>query len=93
MSEKPEPDDFDDDEGLDGEAAQVDHLMRDLDAQKRRKRAPSGVEPAWRRLERYFETKRTADLVADFDDYDIGDDEGAPTSRKSAKRAKTPSLD
>jgi len=75
MSEKPEPDDFDDDDGLDGEAAHVDHLMRDMDAQKRRgKRTQTGEEPAWRRLERHLEKKRTADLVADFDDYDIGDD-------------------
>lgn len=93
MSEKPEPDDFDDDDGLDGEAAHVDHLMRDLDAQKRRgKRAQTGEEPAWRRLERHLEKKRTADLVADFDDYDIGDD-ADERPRTARSRAKPSALD
>ncbi|MBP6514138.1 MAG: hypothetical protein KA224_03090 [Steroidobacteraceae bacterium] len=88
MSEKPE-EDFDEeaeelaggDEGLD-----LDHLMRDLDTGKKRgKHAPVG-EPAWRRLERLREDRRTTQLLSDFDDYDVGDDEpGRARPRKPAR--------
>ncbi len=37
-----------------------------------RRRAPKGAEPAWRRLERVMEERRTAELMSDFDDYEIG---------------------
>jgi hypothetical protein len=48
--------------------------MRDVESQRRR--APKGgVEPAWRRLERVMEERRTAELMSDFDDYEIGDDD------------------
>ncbi len=30
-------------------------------------------EPAWRRLEQRLEQKRTAELISDFEDYDIGE--------------------
>jgi hypothetical protein len=46
--------------------------MRDVESQRRR--APKGAEPAWRRLERVMEERRTAELLSDFDDYEIGDD-------------------
>ncbi len=45
--------------------------MQDLD--KRKRGAPKGVEPAWRKLERMLEQKRTSELLSDFDDYDVGD--------------------
>jgi hypothetical protein len=45
--------------------------MQDLD--KRKRGAPKGAEPAWRKLERLLEQKRTSELLSDFDDYDIGD--------------------
>ena len=51
--------------------------MQDLDNRKRG--APRGSEPAWRKLERLLEQKRTSELLSDFDDYDIGD--GARPSR------------
>jgi hypothetical protein len=75
MSEKPESDDFDEDE--DGAAAvdsdiDVVDLIEDLD--KRPKNQKVG-EPAWRRLERLREERETAALLSDFDDYDIDDDE------------------
>ena len=84
MSEKPDPDDFEDDEAADGDSAQLDHLMKDIDAHKRRS-SPKGGEPAWRRLERYLEGKRTAELLSDVDDYDIGDDEPHPASARTAR--------
>lgn len=76
MAEKPESDEFDeedDDEVAGGEdALDVDRLMQDID--KRKRGAARNVEePAWRRLERMLEQKRTSELLSDFDDYDIGD--------------------
>jgi hypothetical protein len=77
MSEKPESDEFEEEDAEDaapgGEDVDVDHIMRDVDSQRRR--APKGAEPAWRRLERVMEERRTAELMSDFDDYQIGGDE------------------
>ena len=77
MSEKPESDEFEEEDAEDvapgGEDVDVDHIMRDVDSQRRR--APKGAEPAWRRLERVMEERRTAELLSDFDDYEIFDSE------------------
>jgi hypothetical protein len=77
MSEKPESDEFEEEDAEDvapgGEDVDVDHIMRDVDSQRRR--APKGAEPAWRRLERVMEERRTAELLSDFDDYEIFDGE------------------
>ena len=83
MSEKPESDEFDEDDAEDaapgGDEVDVDHIMRDVESQRRR--APKGAEPAWRRLERVMEERRTAELMSDFDDYEIADaDDGASDS-------------
>jgi hypothetical protein len=43
--------------------------MQDLD--KRKRGAPKGAEPAWRKLERMLEQKRTSELLSDFEDYDV----------------------
>jgi hypothetical protein len=73
MSEKPESDEFEEEDAEDvapgGEDVDVDHIMRDVDSQRRR--APKGAEPAWRRLERVMEERRTAELLSDFDDNEI----------------------
>jgi hypothetical protein len=75
MSEKPESEEFEEEDVEDvapgGEDVDVDHIMRDVDSQRRR--APKGAEPAWRRLERVMEERRTAELLSDFDDYDVGE--------------------
>ena len=75
MSEKPESDEFEEEDAEDvspgGDEVDVDHIMRDVESQRRR--APKGAEPAWRRLERVMEERRTAELMSDFDDYEIGD--------------------
>jgi hypothetical protein len=75
MAEKPESDEFDEEDADDVAGAEdsldVDRLMQDLD--KRKRGAPKGAEPAWRKLERLLEQKRTSELLSDFDDYDIGD--------------------
>ena len=79
MSEKPESDEFEDDEADEAEVEEtdvdLDQVNKDLDLAKRRGQTVGG-EPAWRRLERMLEDKRTAELTSDFDDYDIGVDEG-----------------
>ena len=75
MSEKPESDEFEEDEVEDApetnEYVDVDRVMRDMD--QARRRGQKMGDPAWRRLERMLEEKRTAELTSDFDDYDIGD--------------------
>lgn len=87
MSEKRESDEFEEDDadGAVESDEDLEHLFKDFDSQKRRG-APKGGEPAWRRLEKYMEQKRTAELLSDFDDYDIGDegdeDGGAPRKKK-----------
>jgi len=80
MSEKPE-EDFEDGDGSDiadgGEDLDIDSMMRDLDKQKRRGRGGGHhVDPAWRKLERFLDDQHTHELLTDFDDYDINNDEG-----------------
>ena len=96
MSEKPESDEFEEEDAEDtapgGDDVDVDHIMRDVDSQRRR--APKGAEPAWRRLERVMEERRTAELMSDFDDYEIaGGDPGAaadpnPTDAEAPESAE-----
>jgi hypothetical protein len=88
MSEKPE-ESFEDEEDEEvagsGDDPDLDAIIRDLDSTKKR-RGPkvSATDPAWRKLERYLEEKRTAEQLSDFDDYDIGEESGArrPKSRR-----------
>lgn len=94
MSEKPESDEFEAEDAEEaapgGDDVDVEHIMRDVESQRRR--APKGAEPAWRRLERVIEERRTAELMSDFDDYEIGAatvDEAAPgAATKSARKKK-----
>jgi hypothetical protein len=81
MSEKPESDDFEEEEdaAVDSEEIDVDGLMSDLD--KRKKSAVKAGEPAWRRLERIREERETAQQISDFDDYDLDD--------RASRRRKT----
>ncbi|MDP9090822.1 MAG: hypothetical protein M3O26_19070 [Pseudomonadota bacterium] len=78
-SEKPETEEFEEEDAEDvapgGDDVDVDHIMRDVESQRRR--APKGAEPAWRRLERVMEERRTAELMSDFDDYKVGTDKAA----------------
>ena len=86
MSEKPD-DSFDDDE--DGDSVEssddldLDEIMRDIDTgKKRRGQRVTTPDPAWRKLERYLEDRRTAEQLSDFDDYDIGGEDESPARRK-----------
>lgn len=84
MNEKPDSEGFEDEDGdeaaSDEESLDVDRLMQDLD--KRKRGAPRGTEPAWRKLERLREQKRTSELLIDFDDYDIDDEPGKRPRRR-----------
>lgn len=88
MSEKPK-EEFEDEDADDLEEAEgdldVDQLMRDFDTRKRRGTRSQAAEPAWRKLERIREEKRTAGLLCDFEDYDV-DEAGAGPARKSRRR-------
>jgi hypothetical protein len=90
MNEKAqEEDEFEDDEPdeiASGDDVDVDHLFRDLE--KRKRASPKVGDPAWRKLERIREEQRTAELVSDFDDYDIRD-AGEEEPRASTGRARS----
>jgi hypothetical protein len=94
MSEKPESDEFEEEDAEEtapgGDDVDVDHIMRDVESQRRR--APKGAEPAWRRLERVMEERRTAELMSDFDDYEIADaaDDGEQGSAESDESEDPP---
>ena len=90
MSEKPK-EEFEEDEPEELEDAaedlDVDKLMRDFDTRKRRGSRVAG-DPAWRKLERMIEDKRTRGLVSDFDDYEVdatGSHESPAAGRKSGR--------
>jgi hypothetical protein len=92
MSEKPESDEFEEEDAEDaapgGDEVDVDHIMRDVESQRRR--APKGAEPAWRRLERVMEERRTAELMSDFDDYEIADAEHNDASEPAEDESGEP---
>jgi hypothetical protein len=92
MSEKPESDDFEDEETVEpvSEDGDVDFdlVNKDLDLAKRRGQKMG--DPAWRRLERLREDKRTAELTSDIEDYPIGleeeDDREDPGGARMRRR-------
>lgn len=95
MSEKTQSEEFDEeDEGEEtvgtGDDLDIDHLIEDLD--KRKRGGPKPGEPAWRRLERLREDKHTAELLSDFEDYEIevgrpdGADDGSTRSTGHKRR-------
>ena len=85
MGGNSETEEFDDedegDESVGDDGLDVDRVMKDMEIAKRR--AAKGGEPAWRRLERRMEQQHTAELISDFEDYDIGDGRPRRASRKS----------
>src|SRR5258707_5477059 len=88
MSEKPESEEFEDEEAdepvaEDGDV-DLDQVIKDLDLAKRRGQKVG--DPAWRRLERLLEDKHTAELTSDFQDYEIGDDGDSPGSPRPRPR-------
>jgi hypothetical protein len=89
MAEKTEADDFDesDDDALDrSEEEDLDAVFKDLDRQRKRGGSKSAGEPAWRKLEKYLEDKRTAQLLANFDDDFDEMEQERPTRSRSRSR-------
>ena len=87
MSEKPESDEFEDEEAepvIEDGDVDLDQVIKDLDLAKRRGQKVG--DPAWRRLERLLEDKHTAELTSDFEDYEIGDDGDSP--RRTRRRPR-----
>ena len=82
-SEEFDDDEDDGDESVGDDGLDVDRVMKDMEIAKRR--AGKGGEPAWRRLERRIEQQHTAELISDFEDYDIGD--GHP--RRALRKPKS----
>ncbi len=77
MGGNPDSDEFEEDEAdenVGDDDVDLDRAIKDMEIAKRR--AVKVGEPAWRRLEQRLEQKRTAELISDFEDYDIG--EGSP---------------
>jgi hypothetical protein len=76
MSEKSESDEYEDDaepvieDGDNDDLERVDQVFKDLDLAKRRGQKVG--DPAWRKLERLLEDRRTAELTSDIEDYPIG---------------------
>jgi hypothetical protein len=87
MNEKPESEEFDEDEEETAFEAtsevDFDRLAKDLDAAK--KRGQKLGDPAWRRLEKRKEERHTAELTSDFDDYNIDDDSTAVRKMSALK--------
>jgi hypothetical protein len=85
MSEKPETDDFDDqdvdDLSADNQDQDLERANKDLELSRKRGTKIVG-DPAWRRLEELQEKKRIQALISDFEDYDIGLDD-KPSRGKS----------
>jgi hypothetical protein len=71
MNERPEQEDFEDNDELES-GDDFDQVIRDFEQGRRRGGPKPSGDPAWRKLERLREEKRTAELTSDFDDYDIG---------------------
>ena len=87
MSEKPESDEFEDEEDdepvIEDGDVDLDQVIKDLDLAKRRGQKTG--DPAWRRLERLLEEKHTAELTSDFEDYEIGDEPEGPRKRRKPR--------
>lgn len=90
MSEKSESDEFesedDEEPAIEEGDVDLDQVIKDLDLAKRR--GQRAGDPAWRRLERLLEEKRTAELTSDFEDYDVGDDEDDSDKPRPARGHK-----
>jgi len=65
---------------VDDEELDLDRVFKDMEVAKRR--AAKAGEPAWRRLEQRMEQKHTAELISDFEDYDIGEADAMPRQAK-----------
>jgi hypothetical protein len=95
MSEKGESDEFEDEDAeepvVEEGDVDLDQVTKDLDLAKRRGQKVG--DPAWRRLERLLEAKRTAELTSDFEDYEIGVDDDDEDAKRTKRQRKLPPLE
>jgi hypothetical protein len=87
MGGNPDSDEYEEedaDEITPDDDVDLDRAIKDMEIAKRR--SIKVGEPAWRRLEQRLEQKRTAELISDLEDYDIGsDDESSGVSHEKAR--------
>jgi hypothetical protein len=90
MGANPDSDEFDEDDGdevaPEEEELDLARAIKDMDIAKRR--GEKVGEPAWRRLEQRLEQRRTAEQISDFEDYDVGTQEGPAADHGAAKSRK-----
>jgi hypothetical protein len=83
MGANPDSDEFDEDDEDENrpeeEELDLDRAIKDMEIAKRR--SGKGGAPAWRRLEQRLEQKRTAELISDFEDFDLDENAAARPSR------------
>jgi hypothetical protein len=87
MGGNPDSDEYEEDDVVEitgDDDLDLDRAIKDMEIAKRR--TVKVGEPAWRRLEQRLEQKRTAELISDLEDYDIGGDEPAPQSAHAKSR-------
>ena len=81
MGANPDSDEYEEDDAEEvsgDDDLDLDRAIKDMEIAKRR--SVKVGEPAWRRLEQRLEQKRTAELISDFEDYDIDTGSGADLS-------------
>ncbi len=79
MGGNPDSDEYEEDDGDEvtgDDDLDLDRAIKDMEIAKRR--SIKVGEPAWRRLEQRLEQKRTAELISDLEDYDLGQPEDPP---------------
>jgi len=79
MGGNPDSDEYEEDDGDEitgDDDVDLDRAIKDMEIAKRR--SIKVGEPAWRRLEQRLEQKRTAELISDLEDYDIGQTDESP---------------
>ncbi len=88
MGGNPDSDEYEEDDGDEiagDDDLDLDRAIKDMEIAKRR--SVKVGEPAWRRLEQRLEQKRTAELISDLEDYDIGvEDPGAEAGPEKFRR-------
>ncbi|MGA2023737.1 MAG: hypothetical protein ABSH23_03145 [Steroidobacteraceae bacterium] len=89
MGGNPDSDEYEDEDAdeIEGDDdLDLDRAIKDMEIAKRR--SIKVGEPAWRRLEQRLEQKRTAELISDLEDYEIGPGEDAPPANGQKARRR-----
>ena len=89
MGGNPDSDEYEEDDAAEitgDDDLDLDRAIKDMEIAKRR--TVKVGEPAWRRLEQRLEQKRTAELISDLEDYDIGVDEPAAQTGHARSRRR-----